>query len=435
VAEINDLSIVDASNISRFPENMAPSAVNDGARALEGLVARGLKDALEGNKDSTGSSDAYVVAANRTLSAYYDGMRIGFHASFANTGAATLNVDSVGAKSITKRHNLALASGDIEQHQYVDVIYSASDDAFQMQNPAAQVGAGDLKTDWINDLSAATVASGDLVAVADVDASNVQKKVTAQSIADLAGGESPRSYLAGLGMTNGTDADHDINIAAGVCRNAANDGDITLSAIVKQIDASWSAGTAAGGLSSGLTVANNTWYHVFAIIVSGAADVGFDTDIDAANLITAHSATAHRRIGAVRTDGSANILGFLQFGDEFLWTTTKNDLSNGTIASTGTALTLTVPTGVRVVANFAASQGTQSRSLAFFPGDLTGFAPALLIPPVGMVGMQNNVEGVGQVRCVTNTSAQVKGFSDGAGNATDASITTYGWTDLRGRDS
>jgi hypothetical protein len=186
MAEINDLSITDASNTGRFPENMAPSAVNDGARALEGLVARGLKDALEGNKDSTGSSDAYVVAANRTLSAYYDGMRIGFHASFANTGAATLNVDSVGAKSITKRHNLALASGDIEQHQYVDVIYSASDDAFQMQNPAAQVGAGDLKTDWINDLSAATVASGDLVAVADVDASNVQKKVTAQSIADLA---------------------------------------------------------------------------------------------------------------------------------------------------------------------------------------------------------------------------------------------------------
>jgi hypothetical protein len=187
MAEINDLSITDASNTARFPENMAPSAVNDGARALEGLVARGLKDALEGNKDSTGTQPDYAVAANRTISAYYDGMRIGFHAHAANAGgAATLNVDSVGAKAITKRHNLPLVAGDIEQHQYVDVVYSASDDTFQMQNPAAQVAAGDLKQDWINDLTAATVAAGDLVAVADVDDSNVQKKVTAQSIADLA---------------------------------------------------------------------------------------------------------------------------------------------------------------------------------------------------------------------------------------------------------
>ena len=29
-AEINDLETVDASNTARFPENMAPSAVNDG---------------------------------------------------------------------------------------------------------------------------------------------------------------------------------------------------------------------------------------------------------------------------------------------------------------------------------------------------------------------------------------------------------------------
>ena len=132
MAEITDLEIVDASNTARMPENQAPSTVNNGVRALEGLLARGFQDALEGDKNSTGSSNTYAVAANRTISAYYDGMRIGFHANFANTGAATLNVDAVGAKAIVKNHDIALASGDIEANQYVDVVFSASDDAFQM---------------------------------------------------------------------------------------------------------------------------------------------------------------------------------------------------------------------------------------------------------------------------------------------------------------
>ena len=47
-AEINDLSTTDGSNTGRFPENMNPSAVNDGARALEGMLARGLKDVIDG---------------------------------------------------------------------------------------------------------------------------------------------------------------------------------------------------------------------------------------------------------------------------------------------------------------------------------------------------------------------------------------------------
>ncbi len=137
MAEITDLEIVDASNTARMPENQAPSSVNNGVRALEGILARGFQDALEGDKDSTGSANAYVVAANRTISAYYDGMRQGFHASFANTSSATLNIDSVGAKALVKNHNLALVGQEIEQHQYVDTVYSASNDAFHILSPLA----------------------------------------------------------------------------------------------------------------------------------------------------------------------------------------------------------------------------------------------------------------------------------------------------------
>ncbi len=119
----------------------------------------------------------------------------------------------------------------------------------------------------------------------------------------------PPGFLSGLDVTvNSTDAEHDIDIAAGSCRNADDDGNLDIaSALTKQLDASWASGTNAGGLSSTLTPANNTEYYVFAIEVSGAADVGFDTSATAANLVTDHSITNYREIGRFITDGSANI--------------------------------------------------------------------------------------------------------------------------------
>jgi hypothetical protein len=120
MAEINDLTIVDASNIARFPELQAPSTVNNGARALEGMVARWHRD-TNGSKASTGSANAYVFAADQTLSAYYDGLTITFDANFTNTGAATLNVDAVSADAIVWPDGTALVSGDIASGAKVTV--------------------------------------------------------------------------------------------------------------------------------------------------------------------------------------------------------------------------------------------------------------------------------------------------------------------------
>ena len=258
MAEINDLDVTDGSNTARFPENQLPSTVNNGARALEGMIARGFKDALEGNKDSTGSSNAYAVAANRTIAAYYDGMRIGFHANHANTGASTLDVDGVGAKDIKKNHDVALASGDIEQHQYVEVVFSASDDAFQMISPTANAGSsytdplttrGDivkrgasaterlaigaantvltsdgtdpsystvatamiannavdetkLKDALIGDFTEVTVAAGDSILLADASDSGNTKRDTVQGILDLAGGGGAWTFISATTLSN-----------------------------------------------------------------------------------------------------------------------------------------------------------------------------------------------------------------------------------------
>lgn len=51
MAEMKSLNVTDASNTARFPENQQPSTVNNGARALEGLLAR-FKADIDGDRKS-----------------------------------------------------------------------------------------------------------------------------------------------------------------------------------------------------------------------------------------------------------------------------------------------------------------------------------------------------------------------------------------------
>ena len=119
------------------------------------------------------------------------------------------------------------------------------------------------------------------------------------------------NFLTGLTLAAAADTAHDITIVTGTARDAVNAQFITLgSAITKQIDANWAAGTNAGGFPSGLTIASNTWYRVFVIRnpTSGAVDAGFDTSATAATLLAdATGFTQYALVGWVLTDGSANI--------------------------------------------------------------------------------------------------------------------------------
>ncbi|KKL99803.1 hypothetical protein LCGC14_1810760, partial [marine sediment metagenome] len=142
--EIENLFTVDGSNVARFPESMAPSAVNNGARALEGMLARFYNDL--GCRISTGgSANAYTFAASQAITAYYDGLILCFDANFANTGTATLNVDGQGAKTI-QRNGAALPAGAIETDQKVLVTYDGTN--FEVLSVARAVtSASDVITD------------------------------------------------------------------------------------------------------------------------------------------------------------------------------------------------------------------------------------------------------------------------------------------------
>ncbi|HDZ39805.1 MAG TPA: hypothetical protein ENH62_16290 [Marinobacter sp.] len=236
----------------------------------------------------------------------------------------------------------------------------------------------------------------------------------------------PRSYLAGLGTSNGTDADHDIDVAVGTARDSANSSNITIATTtVKQIDASWAAGTNQGGLSSSLTVATDTWYHVHAVIISAAADVCIDTSVTAANCIADHSATDYRRIGSVFTGASDNILAFFQLEDEFLWKTVPAlDVDTGTSGTSAVTFTATVPTGVKLLARLNA---LSSNGVVYISSlDVTDQAANPADTPIGSAGLS----GAGQVEVLTNASAQARYRTNANDNL---KIATYGWKDRRGR--
>lgn len=85
----------------------------------------------------TASDDSYVVTLDPAPTAYEAGLMIQFKAKTANTGACTLNVNGLGAKTIKKNLDEDLADNDIKAGQVVSVVYDGTN--FQMVSPISNV--------------------------------------------------------------------------------------------------------------------------------------------------------------------------------------------------------------------------------------------------------------------------------------------------------
>ena len=73
-----------------------------------------LKKGLINYAVDTGTANTYLVALTETATAYTDGMEVVMKAANANTGSSTIDVDSLGVKSIVTGGNVDLSAGDIE---------------------------------------------------------------------------------------------------------------------------------------------------------------------------------------------------------------------------------------------------------------------------------------------------------------------------------
>jgi hypothetical protein len=83
---------------------------------------------------SISGTDTITTIAPVSMNAYAAGQTFRFIAAGANTGAVTLNINSIGAKAITKNGTTALVANDILAGSVVIVTYDGTQ--FQLSNPA-----------------------------------------------------------------------------------------------------------------------------------------------------------------------------------------------------------------------------------------------------------------------------------------------------------
>ena len=246
-------------------------------------------------------------------------------------------------------------------------------------------------------------------------------------------------YLFGLTLSNAADTVNDITVAAGRARDNANQSNMVLhAAITKRLDATWAAGTNAGGLDTG-AVGDGT-YHVWLIrhLTTGDVDALFSLSVSSPTLPPGYG--NRRRIGSiVRASGS--IQQFIQTGDEFrlLVPVTDYSIAPNTAAAVSPSLP-SLPNGLSVLALLHVQQFdnsvTTARATLVTALDQTDTAPV-----VGGIGQLQTTGTTGTAFAVctmqirTNTARQIRYRISAADADVFIRINVDGWIDRRGRDA
>jgi hypothetical protein len=236
-------------------------------------------------------------------------------------------------------------------------------------------------------------------------------------------------YIGGLNLTVATTST--LTAALGSAMASNNAAMMTLaSGLTKSTSGAWVAGNNQDGMGAGLTIANNTWYHVFLIVNGSNTDIYFDTSVTAANAPAGTSLT--RRIGSFLTNGSAQIISFFQNGNRFDWAVPINNVVGTVGSAAGQTATATVPSGVIVEAIMTGNLGDPSGNGLLYVSSLaqTDEAPATAFLTAEAAPLGTTISWA--ARIITNASQQLRYRV----SSTTASLilNTNGWIDRRGSE-
>ena len=357
----NSKKITALANGSARTDSIALGQVQDGTYRTLGTLG--------------GSADTYTATPSPAITAYATGSEFNLKVNADNTGASTLNVNAVAAKAIKKYDGagskLDLEAGDLQQDQYYKIIYDGTD--FILDNPEAPY----LK---VTNLTKATTTSYGV------------------------------NYLSNpITISNGTDADHDIDFTAGNFNFDDGSGQAIATALTKQIDAAWVAGDNAGGLDTG-SVAIDTTYYCFVIWnpTTSTADFLFSTSVSSPTMPSGY--TKKKKRASLMTDGSGNIKNgdytFFSGGYRFSYNDRVLDLSTTSPANTRTAVTFTAPPNV--IMQFVAQlndNDTTNPSIVFTEENQTDIVPSLTNADLSSPSL--NAIAVGDYQRKLNASSQL----------------------------
>jgi hypothetical protein len=328
-----------------------------------------------------------------------DGSIINFTALATNTGPATLNPSGFGAISIlqdTTGGPVALSTGQIIASNPISVIFRASDNAFHLLNPP---------------IASASGATAPLCGATGLKITN--SAGTPNTILTLTAGQIVMQTPAGLTINRSNVSLTNINITTGTITSTANGMD-------------------------GEAVGTNAWLYIWAID-NGAAPAALVSAASGNGLSpTMPSGYTYKcRLGAMRVDGSSNLLRTLQFGSQSQFVavaaaSTVTNIANGTAGTfsdtapvwASVSVASFVPptaTAITVIATGTYNAGSASATMVA-PDANYGGASATNPPPLVQ---RSSAETESKSATFLLESMSISWVSSAAGGA----INALGWKD------
>lgn len=112
-------------NIAQFDNTNFQLLVSAGGGG--GVAISDIQNNTHTYKIDTGAANAYEIALTPAPSGYVEGQFFSFKAVNANTGASTIDVNGLGAKTIKRRDGSSLLAGDIGAGAYCIIGYDGVD--------------------------------------------------------------------------------------------------------------------------------------------------------------------------------------------------------------------------------------------------------------------------------------------------------------------
>lgn len=361
-------------------------------------------------------SDTITASVTPNMTAYASGQSFWFVSAGANTGAVTININSIGAKSITKFGSTVLAAGDIPSGAVCEITYDGT--RFQLAH-AYTVVAGQLSDSIVSDLTAVTIASDDYVAIADTSDSSKKKKALVSDITAL----SPQlSGHRGLKIVNNSsNPNYQLDITADeiIVKNASGAGAL-LTSFSATVDI-----TASGvnGLDTG-SEASGTWYFIWAIY-DGTNKKGLLSTSSTAPTMPG-SYTYKTLLGAIYNNGSSNFVKIAQRGLRVgCEPQLAQDGATGQTSYTSLSLANYVPS-IAVTAKGNMGPKTSGLRGMVIAADGNGVGACVMVPGSGSSALDGFVNaGTYSVELITAQTIYWKSIDTLANNY---SISVTGWS-------